>query len=341
MGLRRRAASAIASLLTLSLWALAACSNPGTAGSTPVNSVAGSRITIAMVTHGQAFDPFWALVQKGAKQAAADFNVALNYQSPSTTDPQAQAVMITQAAAKKPAAMVVTIPDPAVLASPVRHVSSAGIPVVVANVGDGVYQAVGALTYVGQADYQAGEQAGKAMAAAGVRKAVCVIFEAQNIALTDRCAGFTKQLSVDGGTVQTLHVNGAQLAQAQSAIEQALKRDPSINGVLATGIIGFEAAGGALHALNDFGKVKFGTFDVSTAGLTAVQNGQALFVIDQQPFLEGYAAVQVAAFDVRYGQHPYQPIYTGPSFITKANATKVAQLYKNTGIPLFQGGYPQ
>jgi simple sugar transport system substrate-binding protein len=341
MGLRRRAASAIASLLTLSLWSLAACSNPGTAGTSPVNSVAGSRITIAMVTHGQAFDPFWALVQKGAQQAAADFNVTLNYQSPSTTDPQAQAVMITQAAAKKPAALVVTIPDPAVLAGPVRHVSSAGIPVVVVNVGDSVYQAVGALTYVGQPDYRAGEQAGKAMAAAGVRKAVCVIFEAQNIALTDRCAGFTKQLRAGGGTVQTLHVNGAQLAQAQSAIEQALKRNPSINGVLATGIIGFEAAGGALQSLNDFGKVKFGTFDVSTAGLTAVQNGQALFVIDQQPFLEGYAAVQVAAFAVRYGQHPYQPIYTGPSFVTKANAAKIAELYKNTGIPLFQGGYPQ
>ena len=52
-------------------------------------------------------------------------------------------------------------------------------------------------------------------------------------------------------------------------------------------------------------------------------------------------AVQVAAFDVRYGQHPYQPIYTGPSFVTKANAARVAQLYKNTGVPLFQGGYPQ
>ena len=55
----------------------------------------------------------------------------------------------------------------------------------------------------------------------------------------------------------------------------------------------------------------------------------------------GTAAVQVAAFEVRYGQHPYQPIYTGPSFITKANVDRIAELYKNTGIPLFQGGYPQ
>jgi simple sugar transport system substrate-binding protein len=341
MSSRRLAASAAVSLLILC--SLAACSSTtqGTAGTSPVNSVAGSRISITMVTHGQAFDPFWALVKKGAEQAAADFNVALTYESPSTTNPQAQATMITQAAARKPAAMVVTIPDPTVLAAPVKHVTSSGIPTVVMNVGDAVYKSVGALTYVGQADYLAGQEAARVMAAAGVRKALCVIHEAQNIALVDRCAGFTQQLAASGGSVTTLHVNGAQLDQAQTAIENALKSTPGVNGLLATGIIGFQAAGGALQSLNLFGKVRFGTFDVSSADLTAVQNGQALFVIDQQPFLQGYMAVQVAAFDVRYGQHPYQPILTGPSFVTKANAAKIAQLYKNTGIALFQGGYPQ
>jgi simple sugar transport system substrate-binding protein len=337
---REQVSALAAVVLGLSL-ALAACSSQSTSGTTPTNSVAGSRITVAMVTHGQAFDPFWALVKKGAQQAASDFNVALRYQSPTTTDPQAQAALITQAAAKKPDAMVVTIPDAPVLAPPIRQVTSAGTPVVVVNVGDRVYRQVGALTFVGQPDYLAGQEAGRTMAAAGVRHALCVIHEAQNTALTDRCAGFSRQLSSSGGTVQILHVNGAQLHQAQSVVEQALKRNPGINGVLATGIIGFQVVGGALHSLNDFGKVKFGTFDVSSADLTAVQNGQALFVVDQQPFLQGYMAVQVAAFQVRYGQHPFQPIYTGPSLVTKANAAKIAQLYKNTGIPLFGGGYPQ
>ncbi len=147
------------------------------------------------------------------------------------------------------------------------------------------------------------------------------------------------QASASGGSVQILHINGSQLHDAQSAIKQALKQDPSIDGILATGIIGFQAAGGAIKASNAFSRIKFGTFDVSRADLTAVQNGQALFVIDQQPFLEGYDAVQVAAFQVRYGQHPFRPIYTGPSLVTKSNAAKVAQLYKNPGIPLFQGGY--
>ncbi len=334
----RRLAAAVVPLL---LCSLAACTKQSTSGTTPANYPSGPPISLAMVTHGQGFDPFWALVQKGAQTAAAQFNIKLAYQSPDTTNPQAQATMITQAAATKPAAMVVTIPNPAVLTGPVTQVSSGGVPVVVVNVGESVYRSVGALTYVGQVDLQAGQEAGTTMAGAGVRKALCVVFEEQNTALTDRCAGFTKQLSSSGGSVQTIHVNGAQLHEAQSAIEQALQADPTINGVLATGIIGFQAAGGALQALNLFGKVKFATFDVATAVLSALQNGQLLFAVDQQPFMQGYLAVQVAAFEVRYGQHPYQPIYTGPSFVTKDNAAKIAQLYKSTGIPLFQGGYPQ
>jgi simple sugar transport system substrate-binding protein len=208
------------------------------------------------------------------------------------------------------------------------------------NVGVSVYQDVGGLTFVGQDENAAGQEAGREMADAGVTKALCVIHEEQNTALVDRCAGFAQALAARGGSVTVLHVNGAQLNSAANAIEAALKKDPAINGVLTTGIIGFNAAGGALQSLGKFGTIKLGTFDVSTQDLNAVINGQALFVIDQQPFLEGYMAVQVTAFEVRYSQHPFGPIFTGPSLVTKANAAQVQQLYKSTGIPLFNGGYP-
>jgi simple sugar transport system substrate-binding protein len=293
-----------------------------------------------MVTHGQAFDPFWSLVQKGAQQAASDFNVTLKYQSPKTTNPQEQASMITQAAGAKPRALIATIPQPTVLSNPIRQATLSGIPVVVVNVGAAVYKQVGAIAFVGQEELTAGAEAGSRMAAAGVRHALCVITEEKNTALTDRCAGFSRQMKSRGGSVTVLHVNGAKLHDSQSDIERALKQDPSIKGVLTTTIIGFNAAGGALKSMSDFGRIKLGTFDPSAAGLTAVQNGQALFIIDQQPFLEGYDAVQVAAFQVRYGQHPFGPILTGPSVITKANAAQIQQLYKNTGIALFKGGYP-
>ncbi len=323
--------------------ALAACSSSqGVSGQTPAHSATGGpRITVAMVTHGQAFDPFWALVKKGAQTAATDFNVNLVYSSPSTTNPQEQASLITKATAQHPRGLVVTIPDAAVLSAPIKQAVSAGIPVVVMNVGANVYQSVGGLTFVGQNETVAGQEAAREMANAGVHKALCVIHEEQNIALVQRCAGFTQALAARGGSVTTIHVNGAQLNSAATAIENALKADPSIDGVLTTGILGFDAAGGALQSLGKFGTIKLGTFDVSTQDLNAVSNGQAQFVVDQQPFLEGYMAVQVTAFEARYSQHPFGPILTGPSLVTKANVAQVQQLYKSTGIPLFNGGYPQ
>ena len=323
--------------------ALAACSSSkGVSGQTPVNSTtSGPRITVAMVTHGQAADPFWALVKDGAQTAANAFNVNLVYSSPVTTNPQEQASLITKAAAQHPKGLVVTIPDAAVLSGPIKQAASAGIPVIVMNVGANVYQNVGGLTFVGQDEMAAGQEAAREMADNGVHKALCVIHETQNAALVQRCAGFAAALTARGGSVKVLYVNGAQLNSAATAIENALKADPSIDGVLTVGIEGFQAAGGALQSLGKFGTIKFGTFDISTQDLNAVSNGQLLFVIDQQPFLEGYTAVQVTAFEVRYGQHPSGPIYTGPSLVTKANVAQVQQLYKSTGVPLFNGGYPQ
>jgi simple sugar transport system substrate-binding protein len=327
-------------IVAMTMVLVVACGQ-GTSGPTPVNSgKKGPRITVAMVTHGQAGDPFWALVQAGARQAAADFNVNLRYSSPKTTNPEEQARLIMQAAAAHPQAMAVTIPDAAVLDPPIGQVVSSGIPVVVFNVGVDDYKKVGALSFVGQPEVIAGQEAGRQMAAAGVDHALCVIHESQNAALVDRCAGFTQQMRTSGASVETIHVNGNDPAGAQKAIQAALKKNPQINGVLAAGILAFNASAGALDALGKLGKTKLGTFDVSQNDLTAVQDGQALFVIDQQPFLEGYDAVQIAAFQVRFGQHPFSPIFTGPSLITKANASRASQLYKNTGIPLFNGGYP-
>ena len=300
-----------------------------------------SRVSVAMVTHGQGFDPFWALVRKGAEQAAVDYNVDLQYSSPDTTDPNAQAKLINDAAAQGPAAMVVTIPDPAVLVAPIRRVTSSGLPVVVMNIGVDQLAAVRGLTYVGQDETLAGQEAGTAMASAGVKHGLCIIHEEQNVALVNRCDGFSKQLATTGGTVTVLHVNGAQLHEAQQQVMTALQQDPSIDGVLATGTAGFSAAGGALQSMNAFGKIKLGSFDVSTTSLTAVQNGQSEFAVDQQPFLQGYDAVQVAAFEARYGQHPFGPIYTGPSLVTKDNAAQVAKLYQgNAPVLVQQGGYP-
>ena len=113
----------LAVLAAAACLALAACSSSqGVSGETPARSAqSGPRVSVAMVTHGQGFDPFWALVRKGAEQAATDFNVDLHTAPP--TRPTRTAGEADHRRGRAGArGMVVTIPDPAVLTGPIRQV---------------------------------------------------------------------------------------------------------------------------------------------------------------------------------------------------------------------------
>ena len=46
------------------------------------------QVRVAVVTHGQASDPFWAVVRTGINHAARQMGVAVTYSAPDTYDPQ-------------------------------------------------------------------------------------------------------------------------------------------------------------------------------------------------------------------------------------------------------------
>ena len=85
----------------------------------------------------------------------------------------------------------------------------------------GVDQLAGRRAHLRRAGRDAGRSGGGHRdGPAGVHHGLCIIHEEQNAALTDRCDGFSKQLATTGGTVTVLHVNGAQLHEANSGQER-------------------------------------------------------------------------------------------------------------------------
>ena len=91
---------------------LAAC---GDESSSPDGSGAPRRtaiMTIEVVTHGQASDPFWSVVKNGVDQAAADLGITVNYHAPETFDIVAMAQLIDTAVAAEPDGIVISNPDP-------------------------------------------------------------------------------------------------------------------------------------------------------------------------------------------------------------------------------------
>ena len=74
-------------------------------------NITDKEITIKMVTHGQATDPFWSVVSNGAKDAAKQLGVNLHYQSPQNFDMITMSQMIDAVVATKPDGLIISVPD--------------------------------------------------------------------------------------------------------------------------------------------------------------------------------------------------------------------------------------
>ena len=289
----------------------------------------GSRsdIVIEVVTHGQASDPFWSVVQKGVAQASKDMGVTAEYNAPQTFDMVAMGQLIDAAVAKKPDGLVVSIPDADALGPHIKAAVDAGIPVISINSGSDVAKELGVLVHVGQTEYEAGFGGGEKMAAAGVTNALCVNQEVGNAGLDARCKGFTDAMTKAGAKVEVLGVDLTDPTGSQQKIAAKLQQSPDVNGILTLGPTGAAPALAALRDGNLIGKVQLATFDLSPDVLEAVKDGDMLFAIDQQQYLQGYLPIVLLTLYHDNLNTIANPILmTGPGFVTKDNAERVIAL---------------
>jgi simple sugar transport system substrate-binding protein len=289
---------------------------------------AGSRsdIRIVVVSHGQASDPFWSVVKNGVDQAAADMGVAVEYQAPQTFDMVAMSQLIDAAVASNPDGLVVSIPDADALGDSIRAAVAAGIPVISMNSGSDVAKDLGILVHVGQTEYEAGLGGGERMAAAGVTKALCINQEVGNVALDLRCQGFTDAMSEAGGSVEVIAVDLADPIDAQQRIDAAITAN-SPDGILTLGPTGAAPALAALEEGGLLGQIQLATFDLSPEVLAAIRDGNMLFAIDQQQYIQGYLPiVLLTLLNTNLNTIANDVLMTGPGFVVQDTAAQVIEL---------------
>ena len=293
----------------------------------PAASSARDSIRIVVVTHGQSSDPFWSVVSNGVRAAASEVGVRTEYQAPSRFDMVEMSNLIDAVVATKPSGLVVSIPDPAALGPSIKRAVAAGIPVISINSGADVSASLGAILHVGQTEYEAGLGAGERMAASGVKHALCVNQEVGNAALDQRCRGFADALSKAGGKARVLAVDLANPDDAQQRVVNAMNSDKTVDGVLALGPTGADPALAAVLQAGA-GRVRFATFDLSPRVLEAIRDGQALFAVDQQQYLQGYLPIVFLATYIKTLALPGggRVILTGPGFVTRETAARVIDL---------------
>ncbi|MFF0156611.1 sugar ABC transporter substrate-binding protein [Streptomyces sp. NPDC005263] len=279
------------------------------------------RMTVAMVTHASPGDTFWDLIRKGAQAAAAKDNIKLVYSS----DPNAgnQANLVQNAIDQKVDGIALTAAKPDAMKDVVAKAKAAGIPVVGFNSGVDDWKKLGMLEYFGQDENIAGQVFGERLNKLGAKHALCVIQEQGQVALEARCAGLKKGFS---GRTDILYVNGTDMPSVKSTITAKLTQDSSIDQVVT---LGAPIALTALQSLSDSGsKAEVATFDLNRELVKAVQDGTIEFAVDQQPYLQGYLAVDSLWLYRSNGNVSgggTAPVLTGPAFITKDNAASVAE----------------
>ena len=288
-----------------------------------LSPVAAAESRIIVVSHGQQNDPFWSIVKNGVDAAAADTGADVQYRAPATFDMPEMAKLIDNAVASKPDGIVVSFPDASALGKAVQNAVRRGIPVISMNSGSDEYHKYGIAAHVGQTEYEAGLGGGRRMAAAGVKNALCVNHEVGNVALDLRCEGFAKGL---GGKVEIVDTGGNDPTQVRTAVAGKLKSNPDIDGILTLGPLSAIPSLRTLKEQNQLGKVQLASFDLAKETLEATRKGEMLFLIDQQPFLQGYLPVAMLAQEHKYAVIPAGVVMTGPGFVTKDNAAKVIDL---------------
>ncbi|BBM89837.1 hypothetical protein COTS27_01550 [Spirochaetota bacterium] len=286
-----------------------------------------AKIKIIVVTHGSADDPFWSIVKNGVQQAGKDYRRAdklqVLYRAPTTFNMVEMARLIDQAVAERPDGLVVSIPDANALGPSIRNAVKSGIPVISINSGSDVFTKLGVTAHVGQTEYEAGLGGGRRMKASGAKKALIVNHEVGNVALDLRADGFIKGF----GNGEVIGVS-KDPNEIKSAVSAKFRRDNKLDAVLALGPLSGEPTYDAIKELDKIKDVKVATFDLSSKMLEAAAKGEVVFLIDQQPYLQGYLPISMLVQYKRYDTLAPGIVQTGPGFVTPKNAAKVIGLAK-------------
>jgi simple sugar transport system substrate-binding protein len=278
-------------------------------------------LKVTLITHGAQGDDFWKLVQQGARAAAAKDGIELTYANDS--DPAGQAALVRDAIRDKVDGIAVTLAKPQAMTGPVAEARAAGIPVVGLNSGMDAWRSAGLLEYFGQDEGVAGRAVGDKLDGLKAKHALCVVHERGNVALEARCAGVKNTFA---GDTEMLYVEGTDLDAVNAAVTARLQQDPSIDEVVT---LGAQFALTAVKSVKAAGsRAQVATFDLDKNLVEAVRSGDVQFAVDQQPYLQGYLAVDSLWLYRTNGNVSgggVAPVLTGPAFVTKTNVAAVAK----------------
>ena len=280
---------------------------------------------------GPLNDSFFPPLYQGAQDAAKALGVKLNYIPIDEADIEASSARTMQAAiAQKPDAIVVGDFITGVVDPLIKQAIAAGIPVYVNQSGQDQWKADGAFGFVGQQGPEVGVVAAEHLAGAGSKNILCVINVPGNPYLQAICkglAGKAKEAGIASANLELPTADSTDQGKVSRDIGAYLQSHKDVDAIFTENAAVGTAATAAVDAAQLTGKVHVGTMEASKVALQQVKDGKMLFLINEQPYLDGFYGVLFAYHYAKFGRAPVGVVSTGPSVVDKSNVDKITKVF--------------
>src|SRR5580692_11613494 len=308
-----------------------------------IGSKSLSGVKIAMITNGNA--SYWneakagwnaAMKWLGGKGATGEFT------EPTSSTASVQVSLLETLTSQGYTGWGVSAVTSASVTTPIAQAVAKGVSVVAY---DSPLPDAKTQLYIGTPNTTAGCDAGKAMTQAIGSGDVVAISGSLTAANTQqRISGFEQCAGSGVKVVQTLNDN-QDVDTAVSDLQAAIQANPNIKGIYAVYSYDGGAAGQAVQASGNTGKITIVSDDGESDTVADVKSGLIAASILQRPYYQGYMLAYVLAADKVLGDSatmalvkPYftagmgNTLSTGVGVMTKANEGDFASFWSSIGI---------
>jgi simple sugar transport system substrate-binding protein len=275
------------------------------------------RWKFVFVNHVTA-NPFFVPCQYGIQDACALLGIDYQWTGSETSDVAQMVNAMNTAIAGQADAIAVCLVDPKGFDKPVENALAAGIPVFSYNADSHSNKR---LAYIGQDLFLSGQMMGERIVKlVGKGKVAIFIATPGQLNLQPRYDGAADAIKKSGADIQLSMIATAPAAnESLSKIDAYYLGNQDVKGMFGTGGGDTQNCGLISRKYDLASKgVRAGGYDMLPRSLEAVRDGFLDFVIDQQPYLQGfYTVIEMFAFKVSGGLVGPADINTGLKFVTK------------------------
>ena len=273
-------------------------------------------ITLAVIPKGTTH-PFWKTVEAGARKAAEETGVKINWRGPILENDRAQQIAVVQQFVGSKVSGIVLAPlDSTALVGPVRSATDAKIPVVIMDSALNGEAGKEFSSFVATDNRRGGEIGGEELARLlnGKGKVVLLRYIEGSASTNEREEGFLSVMKKHPGigVIMSNRYAGPSISTAQDAAMNMIDKIREADGIFCPNDPSTQGMLLALRQNGLAGKKKFVGFD------TWVKRDQIDAIVAQNPFKMGYLSVKTAVAVIR-GEKFEGRVDTGCELVTKAN----------------------